>query len=126
MVGSGPADGGILQQLLFEGAEFESARGYSSFYSAAAKNKTMRLLVAVGMLIVFISAIFILFIFDVMVRGQISCLYEQGLTKCNVAEMSFGFIIGLVIIAVFVLIDIAALYLIFDSLFKPVERPYFM
>jgi len=86
----------------------------------------MKLLVAVGMLIIFISAFFILFIFNVMVRAQIRCLYEEGLINCNSAEMGFGFVIGLVIIAVFVMIDTAALYLIFSNLFKPIEKPYYI
>ena len=82
----------------------------------------MKLLIAIGMLIVFISAFFMLLIFDVMIKGGMSCLYEEGLTGCESGEMGFNFIVGLMLIAVFAIIDIAAMYLIFNSLFKPIEK----
>ena len=85
----------------------------------------MKVLIVIGMLIVFISAFFMLFIFDVMIKGGMTCLYEEGLTGCESGNIGLNFMIGLLLVAVFAIVDIAALYLIFNNIFKPIEKPMY-
>ncbi len=73
----------------------------------------MRLLIAIGMVIIFISAFFILLTVDSIIKSDLKCVPgEEGKIVCSLDEMGFTFIIKTIMIALFILIDIVAVYFI--------------
>ncbi len=73
----------------------------------------MRLLISIGMVIIFISAFFIMFTIDSIVRDDLNCIMgESGKTLCNFSDIGFGFLIKIIVVAFFILVDIFAVYLI--------------
>ncbi|HJW96660.1 MAG TPA: hypothetical protein VJ485_00685 [archaeon] len=76
----------------------------------------MRILIVLGMIVIFISVFFILFIFDTIVKEQIKCMagFETG--ACDLKESAQGLIIGLAFIAMFLIIDSGVLYIIIKSI----------
>ncbi len=73
----------------------------------------MRVLISIGMVIIFISAFFIMFTIDSIVRNDLNCLAgEEGKTVCNLENVGFAFIVKMIVIGVFILLDIVAVYLI--------------
>jgi hypothetical protein len=73
----------------------------------------MRLLISIGMVIIFVSAFFIIFTVDSIIKNDLNCLAgEGGKTVCNLENIGFSFIIKTVVIGFFILVDIVAVYLI--------------
>lgn len=73
----------------------------------------MRLLISIGMVIIFVSAFFIMFTVDSIIKNDLNCLAgEDGKTVCNLENVGFAFIIKTVVIGFFILLDIVAVYLI--------------
>jgi hypothetical protein len=73
----------------------------------------MRLLISIGMVIVFISAFFVIFTVDSIIRNDLSCeATAEGKTVCTLESMGFAFLLKAAIILVFILIDVFAVYLI--------------
>lgn len=73
----------------------------------------MKVLILIGMLIIFISAFFSFFIFDTVVRGGIKCLYSgEGCGEGTAAPI----VLGLAMVAFFIVIDILVVYIITKSI----------
>jgi len=85
----------------------------------------MRLLIAIGMVIIFVSAFFIMFTIDSIVKNDLNCLAgEGGKTVCNLENMGFAFIIKTLVIGFFILVDIVAVYLIVTNVMP--QSAYFV
>ncbi len=76
----------------------------------------MKIIIALGMVIIFISAFFILFIFDTVIRDQVRCMAGFEHSSCDIKQASFTMIMGLGLIALFLVIDTAVLYIIIKSI----------
>jgi len=76
----------------------------------------MRILIIIGMVIIFISAFFIIFIFDSVVKDQVRCMAGFETYSCDVREASKTLVIGLAFIAMFLIIDGGVLYMIIKSI----------
>ena len=73
----------------------------------------MRLLISIGMVIIFVSAFFIMFTIDSLVKNDLNCVIgKSGKTLCNFSDVGFGFLIKLIVVAFFILIDILTVYMI--------------
>lgn len=70
----------------------------------------MKILILIGMVIVFISVFFMFFIFDTSVGGQIIC-FTNSEVACGAEEMD-AFITGLLMIGMFIIVDIITIYII--------------
>ena len=75
----------------------------------------MKIIVLLGLVIVFISSLFILLIFNFLIKSQVSCVKNLEKMKCDVKSMSMEFVIGLVIIGFFVLVDFGTIYIMTTS-----------
>lgn len=76
----------------------------------------MRLLITIGMVIIFISAFFIMFTVDSIVKGDMKCVTgNDGKTVCTIENVGFGFIIKTLVIGFFILVDIFTVYLILTN-----------
>jgi hypothetical protein len=71
---------------------------------------SMRIAVFAGLLIVFISIFFILFIMSVAIRPSMECIFTVT-DSCDYGKAGSSFAVGLSFIAFFVLIDIIVFYL---------------
>jgi hypothetical protein len=69
-----------------------------------------------GMVIIFISIFFILFIFDSVVREQVKCMAGFEANSCNLQESGKSMIIGLALIAMFLIVDSGVLYMIIKTI----------
>jgi len=76
----------------------------------------MKIIIFIGMLIIFISAFFILFIFDSVIKDQIKCMSGFEENTCSLRQTGTSLIIGIFIIAMFLIIDSAVLYLIIKNI----------
>lgn len=76
----------------------------------------MRILILIGMVIIFISIFFILFIFDSVVKEQVKCMagFEGG--SCDLRESGKSLIVGLTLIAMFLIVDSGVLYMIIKTI----------
>ena len=73
----------------------------------------MKLLITIGMVVIFISAFFIMFTLDSVFRNDMNCLAgEEGKTVCNLEDIGLAFIIKMIVVGFFILIDIVAVYMI--------------
>ncbi len=71
----------------------------------------MRIVIWLALLIVFISAFFIFFILDVVIKRSLTCLFS--LTDiCDYNRIGSAFTTGLVFISLFILVDIIMFYVI--------------
>ena len=75
----------------------------------------MKILITAGLIIIFISALFIFLTGDVMMRNAFSCSSEEGRSICVYKGLPGPVAFGVFIIAFFVMIDIITLYLIFTN-----------
>lgn len=85
----------------------------------------MKVLIFTGMVIVFISVFFMLFIFDVLVSQNIPCLANPTSPACNTGNSGMSLVIGLTTITLFAFIDIITIWLIFKTLFEKSTEPMF-
>lgn len=76
----------------------------------------MKVLIAVGMLITFISAFFILLTSDSIFREAFECTEEGGQSVCTFRGLGPTKAMSVFIIAFFVMIDILTVYLIVTNL----------
>jgi hypothetical protein len=76
----------------------------------------MKILIVIGMVIIFISVFFILFIFDTVIKKQITCMQVMEGAGCNVKEMGQSLVIGIALIAMFLIVDSGVLYMIIRSI----------
>lgn len=76
----------------------------------------MKILIAIGMVIIFISAFFILFILDGLMKNQLKCAVGMEASSCDQREAGKAIIIGLAFIAMFLIIDGGVLYMIIKSI----------
>jgi uncharacterized membrane protein len=76
----------------------------------------MKILIVIGMVIIFISAFFIMFIFDTVVKNQIRCMsgLEEG--RCDLKSSASSLVLGMALIAMFLIVDSGVLYLIIKSI----------
>ena len=75
----------------------------------------MRLLIVITVVIIFVSALFILFIYDTVLKDQVDCLAGVK-DDCDFAEMSTAFLVGVFMISVFILVDILVIYIVIKSI----------
>lgn len=76
----------------------------------------MKVLIAVGMVIIFISVFFMLFIFDSLVKQGGACVFGFG--ECATNNPGFSLVFGIILIAFFVVVDAVAIYLVFVNAIK--------
>jgi len=76
----------------------------------------MKILIILGMVIIFISAFFILFIFDSVVKDQVKCMTGFETNSCDVREASKTLLVGITLMAMFLIIDGGVLYMIIKSI----------
>ena len=72
----------------------------------------MKVLITIGMLIIFISVFFILLTGDSMFRVAFDCTVQKGESICVYRGLDTVSAFGIFIIAFFILIDILTVYLI--------------
>ena len=72
----------------------------------------MKIIITIGMLIVFISVFFILLTGEAMFRSTLECVEEYGRTTCTFKGFTVPAAFGLIIIGFFILIDVLVIYLI--------------
>jgi hypothetical protein len=77
----------------------------------------MKVLILAGMVVVFISVIFILFILDDMTNKYLDCSpIANNKITCNLKEFGVPFIFSLLLMGAFVLIDCMVIYFLFKAL----------
>ena len=76
----------------------------------------MRILILIGMVIIFISIFFILFIFDSVVKEQVKCMAGFESSSCDLQESGKSLIVGLALIAMFLIVDSGVLYMIIKTI----------
>jgi hypothetical protein len=72
----------------------------------------MKVLITIGMVIIFISVFFILLTGDSMFRAAFECAAQNGESVCVYRGLNTVSAFGIFIIAFFILIDILTVYLI--------------
>jgi hypothetical protein len=75
----------------------------------------MKVLILIGMLIIFISAFFSFFIFDTLIRDNINCGLQGG-EGCDGSGTGLPLMFGLMMIVFFIIIDILVVYVILKSI----------
>jgi hypothetical protein len=75
----------------------------------------MKILITVGMVIIFISAFFVFLTGDVMIRNAFDCSMDGGRQVCIYRGLPGPVAFGAFIIGFFIIIDILTLYLIFTN-----------
>jgi len=76
----------------------------------------MRILITIGMVIIFISVFFILLIFDSVVKEQVKCMAGFENQACDLRETGKSLVIGLALISMFLIVDGGVLYMIIKSI----------
>lgn len=75
----------------------------------------MKILIAIGMVIIFISVFFILLTSDALVRASFQCTADDGESICIYKGITGPGLFGIFIIGFFILIDILTVYLILTN-----------
>ena len=82
----------------------------------------MKVLIAIGMVIIFISVFFMMFIFDCLIRQETTCFISTE--NCDKCSFGVSFVVGVFMIALFGIIDAVTLYLIFvNAIQRRAYRP---
>jgi len=76
----------------------------------------MRILIGVGMLIIFISVFFMLITGSTILNNAFKCIPMQGGYNCTYTGIGQGEIMGFVIILFFFIIDAITVFMIVSSL----------
>jgi NADH:ubiquinone oxidoreductase subunit 3 (subunit A) len=76
----------------------------------------MRMLIAIGMLIIFISVFFVLLIGSSIINNAFQCTPIEGGYECTYRGIGHGEIIGFVMIFFFILVDVITVYMIVGTL----------
>jgi hypothetical protein len=74
----------------------------------------MKIVLFLGMLVVFISCVFIFFTFDSMIKTKLICDYKEKFV-CNVGELNTTIIFGIVIVGIFLFVDTLVVYVMMKS-----------
>ncbi len=74
----------------------------------------MKIVLFLGMLVVFISCVFIFFTFDSMIKTKLICDYKEKFV-CNVGELNTSIIFGIVIVGIFLFVDTLVVYVMMKS-----------
>ncbi|MEE9405912.1 MAG: hypothetical protein V3V26_00730 [Candidatus Aenigmarchaeota archaeon] len=83
----------------------------------------MKIILGLGMLIVFICIFFIFHSFTQMVQGEVGCLFSEDIaTDCDVVAVTYQFMINMSIIVVLSLVMLGVLYVVFSHVFR-IESP---
>ena len=75
----------------------------------------MKTVMILGILIIIISTLFIMLIFNTLVMANVKCLgnpENPRLVTCNLKRFNIDMIFGLMLIGFFAVLDMGALYLI--------------
>jgi hypothetical protein len=75
----------------------------------------MKIIITIGMVIIFISAFFMLFIFDTVVKDHMKCMLGIEDAACSLKDTGTSLAIGLSLITIFLIIDSVVLYIIFRT-----------
>jgi hypothetical protein len=75
----------------------------------------MKVLISIAMLIVFISAFFVFFTFDVVIEDYLKCSHGGD---CEVEVPGVSLLLGLSIIGVFVILSGGAVYIVYKIVLK--------
>jgi len=76
----------------------------------------MKIVIIIGMLVIFISSFFILFIFDRVIKDQVACMAGLEDASCDYSQNSKSLILGISLIAMFLIVDSGVLYMIIKSI----------
>jgi len=76
----------------------------------------MRILIAIGMLIIFISVFFMLLTGSTIINNAFECTPMQGGYNCTYTGIGQGEVMGFVIIFFFLIIDAITIFMIVSSL----------
>jgi hypothetical protein len=77
----------------------------------------MKLLILAGMIIIFISALFILFILDDLTIKYLDCMPgDDDKIVCGLKDFGLPFFLSLIFMGMFVLIDCLVVYFLFKAL----------
>jgi hypothetical protein len=76
----------------------------------------MKILITVGLLIVFISVFFILLTGESMFRSAFDCADVNGQSVCAYRGFASGNASGVFLIAFFIMVDIVTVYMILSSI----------
>ncbi|MBN2330184.1 MAG: hypothetical protein JXC85_00035 [Candidatus Aenigmarchaeota archaeon] len=78
----------------------------------------MKPVMMLGILIIIISTLFIILIFNTLVSANIKCLGDPEnprVMTCNLQKFNVDMVFGLMLVCFFALLDMAAFYLIFTG-----------
>ncbi|NIO19274.1 MAG: hypothetical protein GTN76_00630 [Candidatus Aenigmarchaeota archaeon] len=77
----------------------------------------MKLVIALGLLIVFISCFFIFFTFHTLLQTKMSCDYgeDPNVLSCNVEELNVSIIFGILVVGLFLFVDTLVVYLMIKT-----------
>ena len=76
----------------------------------------MKILIAVGLLVVFISTFFILFTGESMFKSAFDCADVNGQSVCAYRGFTQGSASGVFLIAFFIMVDILTVYMVLNSI----------
>jgi len=82
----------------------------------------MKMLLTIGLVILFISVLLIQMTFDGLVRNEVKCIVNTGFVGSCDTRVAMSSFFGIMIISFFVIIDIGTWYLIFTHVFKRSKR----
>jgi hypothetical protein len=74
----------------------------------------MKLVLMLGMLVIFISCFFIFFTFDSMIRSKFVCEYREKLV-CNVGQLNSTIVFGILIVGMFLFVDTLVVYVMMKT-----------
>lgn len=77
----------------------------------------MKLVIFLGLLTIFISCFFMFFTFNTLLQVNISCEYGTGsyIFRCDVDELNFSIIFGIVIVGLFLFVDSLVIYIMIKT-----------
>jgi hypothetical protein len=78
----------------------------------------MRIVVIIGLVIIFISAFFILFIFGMLAQLNVKCLgdpSEPAVTRCDFGQYGTEIVVSILLAGFFVVLDFGAMYLMMQA-----------
>jgi len=76
----------------------------------------MKAIMLIGLVIIFISMLFIVLVISTMVRANVECVSSDDnpqLLKCNIKEFSVSLVTGLIMLGFFMMVEVGAVYLMF-------------
>ena len=74
----------------------------------------MKLIISLGMTIIFISCFFIFFTYNSMIVSKFNCTYDTKI-ECSMPELNTTIIFGIMIVGIFLCIDTLVIYIIIKT-----------